>query len=398
MATFQLPWNLDLVGTWQGTVSHDTSSGFVTEQVKDERPLVRRTPRGKWRPPTPYYRVVWTGSNNTYDSSVYWKYYSPTYPNEYGEIIRTGANWVSGYYATSMPAPPNNMESRAIIKARLKLKGMKINLPQAFAERSQTVRLVEGNLRQLIGMVEGVHRLKPGRWLRKDMLRGDWLFDRWLELQYGWKPLLSDVLGACQHLAETELRADWPPCTVKSVIREKDRVVTPLTESVNILKFDLEKIEDVEHKAMIRLDFEPDLAPQGLAAELGITNPLELAWELLPWSFVADWFIPVGDYLSSLDATVGWRFKGGSYSVKTDTKVRARVVRVIPDPSMRTLVGPYVTINGSGRRMQFTRTTYSSAPLPTLPSLAQWDKSSVLHVANGIALLRTAIAGGVRVR
>lgn len=32
---------------------------------------------------------------------------------------------------------------------------------------------------------------------------------------------------------------------------------------------------------------------------LGITNPASVLWELTPWSFVADWFLPVGDYIAA---------------------------------------------------------------------------------------------------
>ena len=31
---------------------------------------------------------------------------------------------------------------------------------------------------------------------------------------------------------------------------------------------------------------------------LSLDNPAVLAWEALPYSFVVDWFIPIGDYLN----------------------------------------------------------------------------------------------------
>ncbi len=35
-----------------------------------------------------------------------------------------------------------------------------------------------------------------------------------------------------------------------------------------------------------------------LASRLGLTNPAAVAWELVPYSFVVDWFVNVGDYLN----------------------------------------------------------------------------------------------------
>lgn len=51
------------------------------------------------------------------------------------------------------------------------------------------------------------------------------------------------------------------------------------------------------------------------AKRFGITNPLSAGYELIPLSFVLDWFIPVGDYLASLDALVGTTIIGVHQSV-----------------------------------------------------------------------------------
>jgi hypothetical protein len=39
--------------------------------------------------------------------------------------------------------------------------------------------------------------------------------------------------------------------------------------------------------------------------QLGLTNPALVAWELVPFSFVFDWFIQVGDWLTGLTALQG---------------------------------------------------------------------------------------------
>lgn len=40
-------------------------------------------------------------------------------------------------------------------------------------------------------------------------------------------------------------------------------------------------------------------------AQLGLANPLAAAWELTPFSFLIDWFLPIGDTLQGLTANVG---------------------------------------------------------------------------------------------
>jgi len=53
---------------------------------------------------------------------------------------------------------------------------------------------------------------------------------------------------------------------------------------------------------------------------MGLINPAEVAWELTPWSFVVDWFIPVGNFLEALTARAGVTFIDGcsAYKVVSD--------------------------------------------------------------------------------
>lgn len=45
-----------------------------------------------------------------------------------------------------------------------------------------------------------------------------------------------------------------------------------------------------------------------LANRLGIINPQTWAWDAMPWSFVLDWWLPVGTFLSNFTASVGLEF------------------------------------------------------------------------------------------
>jgi len=45
--------------------------------------------------------------------------------------------------------------------------------------------------------------------------------------------------------------------------------------------------------------------------QLGVANPLNTVWELVPLSFVVDWFIPIGDFLRALTGPLGTTFSHG---------------------------------------------------------------------------------------
>lgn len=377
-----------------GTKQTTHPSGTVTDVMRDDRPLPLHSKKGKWRPPLPYYRKIESGMVKTFNLSGRTKFTNQGFPFT---IETSGARDSGGTYYRALPSPPLNMENLAIIKARLKLKNQDINLGNAFGERAQTARLVAANLTKLRNLVSHVKRRnfflpKNRRPSKEDF------FDYWLELQYGWKPLISDCYGAAKALEEREqARNGGGIVTVKANVGASSRIVRRLHQGVSIISVGYDQIVDVRHKGFIRLDFVQSNPALATLSQLGLTNPLEVAWELLPWSFVADWFIPIGDYLDSLDATVGWDFKGGSYSVKSTQKVNGQNASQDPNSNYKNPSGFFV-IEGKGRQMQFTRTVYGTAPLPTLPSFHKLGKSSVDHVNNGIALLMSAIVGKARVR
>jgi hypothetical protein len=123
-----------------------------------------------------------------------------------------------------------------------------------------------------------------------------------------------------------------------------------------------------------------------VAATLGLLNPENVAWELLPWSFVVDWFIPIGQYL---DARAITSCVNGSYVQSTKTAFR--------------VTGRSGNANWGGdwcEGVDFNRTVSSSPSLP-LPSFKGLAKAaSWQHCVNSIALLSAGAwgSGSARLR
>lgn len=46
------------------------------------------------------------------------------------------------------------------------------------------------------------------------------------------------------------------------------------------------------------------------SSEFGLVTP-SVAWELVPWSFVIDMVIPIGDFIEACSASVGCSFESG---------------------------------------------------------------------------------------
>jgi hypothetical protein len=110
-------------------------------------------------------------------------------------------------------------------------------------------------------------------------------------LQYGWLPLLSDVEGSMKafHLLSSGPRSMTWKASRKGLLLITEGSGSP----TNFLS-------PVENRTMKTIRYT---ATENISAarSLGLTDPLSIAWELIPYSFVVDWFIPIGSYLENLN-------------------------------------------------------------------------------------------------
>lgn len=156
---------------------------------------------------------------------------------------------------------------------------------------------------------------KSGR-VKLEKILGDALLNRWLEFQYGWKPLLNDIYGIAGLIEEQLQRR----LTVKAIANPSD-IVGPSTVFAPPGSGSIYVDDTVVTGAKCRLDFVIQNAVAAHFNRMGLANVLEIAWELVPFSFVIDWLLPVGSYLGALSGSWGLTFKGGSITRYTTADV-----------------------------------------------------------------------------
>jgi len=195
------------------------------------------------------------------------------------------------------------------------------NLLEMVATRQQTINMVSNTMRK----IANAYRAVRGRdWrglcgilgISYRVPRGNHTnpAEVWLEYVYGWRPLVQDVytmvsqgfknpeikVRASAHGNHTSVVEQTGPYDSRVVIRNESRVT-------------------VVQCGMLATD---DAALQA-ASQYGVTNPASLAWELLPFSFVVDWFLPVGAYLERLTASAGLRLYNCSTNLTQTTTLTA---------------------------------------------------------------------------
>jgi hypothetical protein len=346
----------------------------------------RRKPEG-WLDPLDYSASYSTCDNGS--GKWHAKHVAPDAFNV-NEILHEG---VIGAYANRTRAVDvlpvtTQMRNRAIIQALTNLKDQKVNLGQAFTERRMTANLLTSSVNRIARSVELLRRRKlKEAW---KVLGGDprQLPGSWLEYQYGWRPLMSDLYGSCEALADSQHRLhDWV-VTVKGVAREKvvKQTFYPAdgTPGAGWL--------DTVHKqgVFVRLDYHPGNAFKQALTSLGFTNPLQLMWEAVPYSFVVDWFLQVGDYLNVLDAAHGMQFKSGSRSERREVVARFKGGGATwASGNYKILADQYASRK---RLVKLDRIKYDASPLPSLPTLG--TGLNLTRFANGVSLLSQALGSG----
>lgn len=249
----------------------------------------------------------------------------------------------ASYLAPHLPGPSFPGYYLGALKANKKIFEIDLNAAVAYAERRSTYNLIAQNAEKIAESLDHLGRgdnrqaaLSLGLKPRKSKFKSSVLTlgPRWLELQYGWKPLLSDIHGALKLMHEKP-----PSWYVKSVTTTKQKVENS--------DYSGEVDTRVTFKALVTVT-NPNLVAFN---STGILNPAVIAWELVPYSFVFDWFLPVGDYLSSFTARAGLSLteKSSTYTTTERYDVHKRPSGVIPPDSY--------TESGSSRRRFSARTT-----------------------------------------
>lgn len=188
----------------------------------------------------------------------------------------------------------------------------------------------------------------------------------WLEIQYGVKPLLSDIFEA---MKAYERHTAGPR---KSRFTVRKRIEWPIYESNPAVNTYAKWTIHSQTKRQIIAELTEVISEP---RSLGLLDPASVAWELTPLSFVADWFIPIGSYLEALNVIpmLTGRFLVSDLTTSTTSGTGLKT--------------PYLGATCSAETVTITRTpsTSISVPFPQFKPLNQ--ALSVGHIKNAIALL-----------
>lgn len=206
--------------------------------------------------------------------------------------------------------------------------------------------------------------------------------NNWLELQYGWLPLLNDIKSMGEFISHQL----WVSPKTRCVARIEKK--TDLSSYFSNMRWVNPSTAVCKRERQLIAYLE---TPPTALQLSGLLDPELVAWELVPFSFVADWIAPIGPYLEARAAAA----KMVGTFVTTEVVTRSYAGFVSKPYNTGTETQTYTLTGGASGRTLTTinRSTSNSLGVP-MPIVNPLEKvASLGHCLNGLALLTGVVTG-----
>lgn len=186
------------------------------------------------------------------------------------------------------------------------------NYGESLSELTETGKMIHKRATQVAAIANALRSRNFGRLesiLKQDLppkvkrlKKGKELANGWLELEFGWKPLIQDVYAAME--------------VYRTGIASRGQLVTAFGSKSGYYKPSPTKVSSMNGYSNLEANVLTDRVKSkayGVVSnpaaftlnQLGLANPALLAWQLLPFSFVVDWFLPISQILGVLTNRAG---------------------------------------------------------------------------------------------
>lgn len=283
-----------------------------------------------------------------------------------------------------------NMRNRITSELLTRAGAKSVDLGIALATADKSLLMVATRMRQVLRAWRELRRrnlkgLFEALGIKRNKALDSYLNDLprlWLELQYGWMPLLNDIYGGALTVQKMFSPSEQPRLTVTRRGFTELFIGDPTSKGNHFLNYEFSRYAIARGEMKVRFQVVDSFSV--FLNSIGLTNPLLVAWDLVPYSFVLDWLLPVSTILEACTATLGLKFVGGYYSTVT-----------YGEQSVKAWNGkayyPYPVVARRGTTTSTAKALFMNRdPLGSWPQAAPYFRlpfSSNQRVANALALL-----------
>lgn len=276
--------------------------------------------------------------------------------------IKQDYNFCASLIGTPMPIP-EGLSDRLLQEAVAKAKTAAWDIWTFMEEADKTHELVSKAHRRAFSRAYDIATARgPGRAVKTAAQ----FASAWMEYRYGWRVLMYDLEGAqdaVRRLQEEKIRLD----RFTSHESIEDRVDWEPAQSFQIptgYAGISELVPDLNRWRTRRLDVRAGAGVLQLGNFPFTVNPLLTGWELVPFSFIVDWFVDVGSVIAAHTPSFGRRLEYMWISTKQVNTITS-TVSWQPRPSTH----PWVQYLGNTgfSRDSHTQTIYKRWPVAKVP-------------------------------
>lgn len=324
-----------------------------------ERDIVGVTQNGY-----PVYSNSYAQGLGTYKSGVY------DWPSQYGNPVEPRTEILELQEKVSLSA-----ESMALSRLFDRMNQQDVHVGNLLAERHQSIEMIRSLILRAVALLKGrtlsrSAKVLPGT--ENGRLDNDFLM-----FQFGLRPLMQDIFTIAKQLH------------IGATVQNSDRVYVRASAKGTPQRFTVEEVivsgsssyvSDYELNESCRYVLEYRVINQPLQTlqSYGLVNPLEIAWELTPWSFVVDWFLPIGKWIRDAKAVTNLEFIRGTKST-TQRQVVTRRYQASGPPPLPVGNHSYVSIIETKQRVLLTE-------VPTVKFPKVKNPLTHYHIAEALAL------------
>lgn len=292
--------------------------------------------------------------------------YNPVYPSEGDVIAKLASKWRNTDLNLAMYLSPEGRESASMLLSTI-------------GKLSNSVHSLKRG--DFGGFVRNLHTMPRNarRRSHRKFTQGD-LSGAFLSAHLGWEPLIKDA---------------YESANIKPPIAKGERIVaskagTP--RSFYVLNAGSVHVGEFVQEGKLRVSLSGDVSkPVEWFDRFGLRNPFGIAWELVPLSFVADYFLPIGQTIDNMGFISAARFARMWRKVYED---RSATLKTRSGYEFNFGGEPWQTISsGSTYRhwRSYSRTPYELNFASPLRTLGVSMPSSILKLSTMSALLHQRI-------
>lgn len=223
----------------------------------------------------------------------------------------------------------------------------------------------------------------------------------WLEYRYGWSPLVLDIEDTMKAIYAQELRDSLTPKAYTRVTsnewHEKTQVV-PGTTSIGGGTWTCSTVytHKVEAHAYAKYQVTNQAGVMNRLMEFGLFDVPRATWELVPFSFVVDWFIPIGNYLAAIQPKIGVNVLDSGVTFKVIKTARRTLTGYTPDStSPGSWPDPPFPLGAFDTFTIVSKNRTIGLPLPLFPP--NEVKLNLKRITDAVALLRGVHRSSTRI-